>query len=269
MGESGERVTVEIRDHVADVRLNRPDKLNALDPAMFDELIDAGQRLVADMTVRAVILSGEGRGFCAGLDMESFAAVAAGGGIGDITQRTYGPANLFQQAALVWRQFPVPVIAAIHGVAFGGGLQIALGADMRIVAPDARLSVMEIKWGIVPDMGGMLLMRRLMRADVIRQLTFTGRIVSGEEAQRIGLATAIHDDPLGNALEAAREIATRSPDAVRAAKRLLNEADDERAAEILMAESRAQRALLGSPNQIEAVRANLERRPPVFRDPDA
>ncbi|HEY0352786.1 MAG TPA: crotonase/enoyl-CoA hydratase family protein [Enterovirga sp.] len=269
MGESRERVTVEIRDQVADVRLNRPDKLNALDPAMFDELIGAGQRLVADMTVRAVILSGEGRGFCAGLDMESFAAVAAGGGIGDITQRTYGPANLFQQAALVWRQFPVPVIAAIHGVAFGGGLQIALGADMRIVAPDARLSVMEIKWGIVPDMGGMLLMRRLMRADVIRQLTFTGRIVSGEEAQRIGLATAIHDDPLADALEAAREIATRSPDALRAAKRLLNEADDERAAEILMAESRAQRALLGSPNQIEAVRANLERRPPVFRDPDA
>src|SRR3954462_15112360 len=122
MGESGERVTVDIRAHVADVRLNRPDKLNALDSAMFDQLIGAGQRLVADMTVRAVILSGEGRGFCAGLDMESFAAVAAGGGIGDITQRTYGPANLFQQAALVWRQFPVPVIAAIHGVAFGGGL---------------------------------------------------------------------------------------------------------------------------------------------------
>ena len=269
MGESGERVTVEIRDHVADIRLNRPDKLNALDPAMFDALIGAGERLAADTTVRAVILSGEGRGFCAGLDMESFAAMAAGGGIGDITQRTHSPANMFQQAALVWRQLPVPVIAAIHGVAFGGGLQIALGADMRIVAPDARLSVMEIKWGIVPDMGGMLLMRRLMRADVIRQLTFTGRIVSGEEAQRIGLATAIHDDPLRDALEAAREIATRSPDALRAAKRLLNEADDERAAEILIAESRAQKALLGSPNQIEAARANLERRPPVFRDPDA
>jgi enoyl-CoA hydratase/carnithine racemase len=269
MGESGERVTVEIRDHVADVRLNRPDKLNALDSAMFEQLIGAGEWLAADTTVRAVILSGAGRGFCAGLDMESFAAMAAGGGIGDITQRTHGPANLFQRAALVWRQLPVPVIAAIHGVAFGGGLQIALGADMRIVAPDARLSVMEIKWGIVPDMGGMLLMRRLMRADVIRQLTFTGRIVSGEEAQRIGLATAIHDDPLGDAREAAREIATRSPDAVRAAKRLLNEADDERAAEILIAESRAQKALLGSPNQIEAARANLERRPPVFRDPDA
>jgi enoyl-CoA hydratase/carnithine racemase len=163
---------------------------------------------------------------------------------------------------------PVPVIAAIQGVAFGGGLQIALGADMRFVAPDARLSVMEIKWGIVPDMAGMLLMRHLMRADVVRELTFTGRIVSAEEAQRIGLATAVHEDPLGAALDTAREIASRSPDAVRAAKRLLNEADEERVAEILIAESREQKALLGSPNQIEAVRANLERRRPVFRDAD-
>jgi enoyl-CoA hydratase/carnithine racemase len=268
MGESGERVTIAIRDGVADVRLNRPDKLNALDPAMFAALIEAGEQLARDGSLRTVVLSGAGRGFCAGLDMESFAAVAAGGGIGDITARTHGPANLFQQAAFVWRQMPVPVIAAIQGVAFGGGLQIALGADMRFVAPDARLSVMEIKWGIVPDMAGMLLMRHLMRADVVRELTFTGRIVSAEEAQRIGLATAVHEDPLGAARETAREIASRSPDAVRAAKRLLNEADDERVAEILIAESREQKALLGSPNQIEAVRANLERRRPVFRDAD-
>lgn len=270
MGQSEERVTVEIRDRIADVRLNRPDKLNALHPALFSELIETGERLGRDPGIRAVILSGAGRGFCAGLDMESFAAVAAGGGLGsDIAQRTHGPANLFQQAALMWRQLPVPVIAAIHGVAFGGGLQIALGADLRFVAPDARLSLMEIKWGIVPDMGGVLLMRRLMRADVIRELTFTGRIVSGEEAQRLGLATAIHADPLAAAWEAAREIAERSPDAVRAAKRLLNAADDERMAEILMAESHEQKALLGNPNQVEAVRANLERRPPVFRDPGA
>lgn len=269
MGEGGERVTIEIRDHVADVRLNRPDKLNAIDLAMFEAVGVAGERLAEDRSVRAVVLSGAGRGFCAGLDMESFAAVAAGGGIGGILAATRGPANLVQQAALAWRELPVPVIAALHGVAFGGGLQIALGADMRFVAPDARLSVMEINWGIIPDMGGTLLMRRLMRADVIRQLTFTGRIVSGEEAQRIGLATAVHDDPLGDALEAAREIATRSPDALRAAKRLLNDADDERMAEILAAEARAQQALLGSPNQVEAVRANLEKRPPTFRDPDA
>ena len=268
MGESGERVTTEIREGIADVRLNRPDKLNALDPAMFAALIETGERLARDARVRAVALSGAGRGFCAGLDVESFASIAGGGGIGDITARTHGPANLFQQAAFVWRKMPVPVIAAIHGVAFGGGLQIALGADMRLAAPDVRLAVMEIKWGIVPDMAGMLLMRNLMRADVIRELTFTGRIVSAEDAQRIGLATAVHEHPLGAALETAREIANRSPDAVRAAKRLLNEADDERVAEILMAESREQKALLGSPNQIEAVRANLERRAPVFRDTD-
>lgn len=271
MESAAGRVQVEIRDGVADVRLNRPDKLNALDPALFDALIAVGERLSGDAGLRAVVLSGEGRGFCAGLDMESFAAIARGGasGLGDIAARTHGPANLYQHAALVWRLMPVPVIAALHGAVFGGGLQIALGCDIRLAAPDARLSVLEIKWGIVPDMGGTALMRRLMRADVIRELTFTGRIVAAEEAREIGLVTALHADPRAAALAMAAEIAARSPDAIRAAKRLLNAAEDAGLAEILVAESAAQAALIGSPNQIEAVRANAERRAPAFRDPAA
>jgi enoyl-CoA hydratase/carnithine racemase len=268
MGQ-GERVNVEIRDHVAHVRLARPDKLNALDPPMFEALAATGARLAEEGAVRAVVLSGEGRGFCAGLDMESFAAIAqsGGSGLGDIAARTHGDTNLFQQAALVWRGLPVPVIAALHGAVFGGGLQIALGCDVRYAAPDARLSVLEVKWGLVPDMGGALLMRRLMRGDVIRELTYTGRVLSADEARELGLVTALHADPLAAALAAAAEIAAKSPDAIRAAKRLLNEAEDERRAEILIAESREQAGLIGGPNQVEAVRANMEKRRPAFRDP--
>lgn len=265
---AAERVRVDLAGGVAHVRLNRPDKMNALDGPLFEALVQAGEDLGRTAAVRAVVLSGEGRGFCAGLDMESFAAIADGRGLGDLTQRTHGVANLFQRAALVWRDLAVPVIAAVHGVAFGGGLQIALGADLRYVAPDARLSVAEMKWGLVPDMGGALLMRHLMRADTLRELTYTGRVVSGEEAVVLGLATAVHADPLAAAFATAREIAGRSPDAMRLAKQLLNIAEDERGAEILLAESRAQAALIGGPNQVEAVRANVARRAPVFSDPE-
>ena len=150
-----ERVTIEIADGVAEVTLNRPDKLNAVDPAMFDAIIAAGERLSQTAGLRAVVLAGAGKGFCAGLDKASFEAMAGGGAgqkFGDIVQRTHGIANAFQQAAYVWRTLPVPVIAAIHGVAFGAGFQIALGADMRYVAPDARLAILEVKWGLIPDM---------------------------------------------------------------------------------------------------------------------
>ena len=260
------RVWIEIEDGVAHVRLNRPDAMNALDWPLFEALVAAGENLGRDPSLRAVVLSGAGRAFCAGLDRDYFAAILQGRAFGDITARTHGAANLPQRAALVWRDLPVPVIAAIHGVAFGGGLQIALAADLRFVAPNARLSVAETNWGLVPDMGGVLLMRHLMRADRIRDLTLTGRIVLGPEAVSLGLATALHDDPVAAALAAARGIACRSPDAVRAAKRLLNTAEDGDAAAVLLAESRAQAGLIGTVNQIEAVRANTERRPPVFRD---
>jgi enoyl-CoA hydratase/carnithine racemase len=263
-----ERVRVSIESGVADVRLARREKLNALDPAMFTALARTGAELAGTKGLRAVVLSGEGAAFCAGLDMASFAALAAGGeGIAkDIAARTHGTANLFQEVALVWRRLPVPVIAALHGAVMGGGLQIALGADIRIVAPDAKLSVMEIRWGIVPDMGGTLLLRDLLRTDVLRDLTYSGRVVSGEEAVTLGLATRLARDPHAAALASAREIAAKNPHAIHAAKRLLGRADEAFAAAQLLAESVEQKAILGSPNQREAVCANLEKRSPVFHD---
>ncbi|MGI5163134.1 crotonase/enoyl-CoA hydratase family protein [Spirillospora sp. CA-253888] len=275
-----DRVTVRVEDGVADVRLNRPDKLNALDMATFEGLAETGDVLAADPAVRAVVLSGEGRSFCAGLDFANFAAMAgdttaAAGGdrlrrlMADVLEREPGRiTNLGQQAVHVWRELPQPVIAAVRGHALGGGLQIALGADLRVVAPDARLSVLEIRWGLVPDMTGTAALVRLVGEDVAKELTFTGRTVTGEEAVRIGLATRTADDPRAAALELAREIAANSPDAVRAAKRLLNRAADggDLAGQFLE-ESRALAELRGSPNQTEAVRASFEKRPPAFTDP--
>jgi enoyl-CoA hydratase/carnithine racemase len=249
---------------VADVRLNRPAKINALDPHMFEALARAGDRIRADSSVRAVVLSGEGKGFCAGLDFKSF--LSAGGS--DLFSRASdSPANHAQRAAWVWQEVPVPVIAAIHGVAFGGGLQIALGADIRYAAPDAELSVMEIKWGLVPDMSGTQTLRRLVGLDVAKELTFTGRIVSGREAEAIGLVTRSYDDARARALEVARDIAAKSPDAIRASKRLLNASGLISVEEGLALEAELQRGLLGSANQIEAVTANFEKRPPRFKDP--
>jgi len=258
-----DRVTIAYADGVADVRLNRPAKMNALDPAMFEGIDAVGRELAAKAGLRAVVLSGEGRAFCAGLDMASFAGL---GTKTDLTIRTHGASNLFQHVAWLWRQLPVPVVAAVHGVAFGGGFQIMLGADIRIAAPDTKLSIMEIKWGLVPDMAGVALTRGLMRDDVLRELTYTGRQFSAEEGVVNGCITRLSSEPHAAALTLAREIAGKSPDAVRGAKRLYNLAADADASAILSAESVAQGGLAGSPNQMEAAIANLEKRPPVFRD---
>ena len=277
------RVTVSIDAGVADVRLNRPDKINALDPEMFEALADTGRQLDQDPAVRAVVLSGEGRGFCAGLDFGGFRAMAGGGGTGDggaggggaeggaggtaAIGRTDGRiTHLGQQAAYVWHEMHAPVIAAIHGVAFGGGIQIALGADIRIVAPDARLSVLEIRWGLTPDMTGTMMLPRLVGLDVAKELTFTGRIVEGEEAVRIGLATRVSDTPRETALELAREIAAKSPQAVRGAKRLLNQSGTVDVAQQFADERKTIGALIGIGNQAEAVTAYFEKRDPVFED---
>jgi enoyl-CoA hydratase/carnithine racemase len=268
-----ERVKVTIEDGVADVRLVRVDKMNALDDAMFGALVATGERLMSEPGVRAVVLSGEGRAFCAGLDMGNFGRMAEGprarsGSVEDgLSDRSHGIANRAQFAVWVWRQIPVPVIAAVHGVAFGGGFQLMLGADMRFVTPDARLAVLEIKWGLVPDMAGTQLMRHLVREDIVRELTYTGRIFSGEEAGRIGFATRVCADPRAEALAVAREIAGKNPHAVRASKRLLNAAVITDPGSGLRQETEEQVALIGSPNQIEAVMANLQKRAPVFTDP--
>lgn len=262
-----ERVTVEISGHVAYVHLNRPDKLNALDAPMFDALRETAVGLAADGSLRAVVLAGAGRAFSAGLDFASFLAMKPGDPAADLLGATRGsPANRAQSAAWSWTELPVPVIAAVHGYCFGGGLQIALAADVRFIHPEASVSVMEIQWGLVPDMTGTQTLRHLVPLDVAKELTFTGRRLSGREAFELGLATHCVDDPLGAASELAREIAGKSPHAVRAAKRLWQEAYAGDPGAGLAREEAVQRTLIGAPNQLEAVRANLEKRAPRFED---
>ena len=260
-----DRVSVTITDAVAHVLLDRADKLNALDDAMFDAIIAAVGYLGEAPGVRCVVLSGAGRGFCAGLDLASMAGVGSSGV--PLTARTHGNANRWQEAAMGWRKLPMPVIAAIHGVCLGGGLQLASGADLRMVTPDARLSIMEVRWGIVPDMGGYALWRGNVRDDVLRELTYTHREFDGEDAVALGFATHVDGDPLARAMALAREVGGKSPDAVRAAKALSNRAHDLSVDALLLAESEAQAMLLNSPNQREAMRAAMERRPPEFIDP--
>jgi enoyl-CoA hydratase/carnithine racemase len=264
-----DRVSCTIEGGVADVRLNRPEKRNALDLAMLDALIDTGEALRAGPSLRAVVLSGEGRSFCAGLDRAAFATMvgkneADGGSFaaGALARRDGQPESVAQRAVTVWSTLPVPVIAAIHGHALGGGLQLALGADIRIVAPDAQLSVLEIRWGLIPDMTGSQVLPGLVGLDVAKELTFTGRMVSGEEAQRLGLATRLSDTPRADAQALAQEIAGKSPSAIRTAKALLDQAGRVSFEEGLRAEQRAQRALIGAADQVEAIEAFLEGRPP-------
>lgn len=264
---NNDRVSLELAENgVAQVRLTRVDKLNALDPAMFASLIEVGQTLFDTPGLRAVVLAGEGKAFCAGLDLGSLATPGTPDG-SHLSERTHGNANLYQQVALQWRKLPVPVIAAVHGVCFGGGLQIAGGADVRVLAPDTRLAVMELKWGIVPDMGGFALWRGLVRDDVLRMLTYTAEEFSGEEALAHGFATLADADPVARATALAEAIAQRSPTAVRAAKALFNRAADATIDEILTAESITQQGLMGNRNQREAVASGLERRPASFVEP--
>lgn len=272
---------IEIIRHggVADVRLNRPDKMNALDPAMFEALVRTSDELAADPTLRCVVLSGEGRSFCAGLDFSSFQAMGSGelGPRSDDSDRegssllgtdegriTHGG----QQAVYGWTDLPVPVIAAVHGHALGGGIQLALGADIRFVHPEAQLSVLEIRWGLIPDMTGTQALVDLVGLDVAKELTFTGRMVTGAEAVELGLCTHLSEDPHTDAMALAAEIAGKSPHAVRAAKRLFNTAPKVSTAEGFANERREIRALIGSPNQVEQVTAFFEKRQPDFADPE-
>lgn len=265
--KSNDRVSITVEEPgIAHVRLVRADKMNALDPAMFETLLEVGHALYDMPGLRAVVLAGEGRSFCAGLDLAS---------MGDpnrrretpLTERTHGNANGPQQVAMQWRKLPVPVIAAVHGVCFGGGLQIASGADIRVVHPEARMAVMEMKWGLVPDMGGYALWRGTVRDDHLRELTYTNREFTGAEALDLGFATIVDPDPLARASAIAREIAQRNPHAQRAAKRLFGHYLTATPDAILMEESIEQQRLIGTRNQIESVMSQLEKRPASYVDP--
>jgi len=261
-----ERVSINLGDDgVAQVRLIRADKMNALDGEMFDRLIEAGRILHEMKGLRSVVLSGEGRSFCAGLDLSNFARKPSPDEP-DLTVRTHGNANRAQQVAMQWRKLPVPVVAAVHGVCFGGGFQIASGADIRVIAPDARLAIMELKWGLVPDMGGFALWRGTARDDVLRELIYTNREFSGVDAGEYGFATHVDENPLERATAIASEIANRNPHAIRGAKRLANAMHEEGTDHLLMEESREQHAIMRSPNQVEAVMAGMEKRRANYQD---
>lgn len=271
---SDDLVTIDIDGGVADVRLNRSEKYNALSPDMFKAIIDAGEQLQEAKQVRAVVLSGNGRGFCAGLDMASFSNMAGENksnerpSVQPLFERGDAPENFAQRPALVWKRLPMPVITAVHGVAYGGGAQIALGGDIRIASPDAKISILEIKWGLVPDMSITQTLRDLVPLDVAKELTFTGRILSGQDAKELGLVTHVDANPLERAMSLAREIAEKSPDAIRAGKQLLESAWHADARTGLELEASLQGQLIGSPNQVEAITANFEKRAPEFNDPE-
>jgi enoyl-CoA hydratase/carnithine racemase len=261
-----ERVRIEIADHVATVTLARADKHNALDVAMFESILAASERLRSEPGVRAVVLHGDGPSFCSGLDVMSI--MASGNGTDALLEPLRGEVpNWFQRAAYDWLRVPVPVIAAVHGNCFGGGLQIALAADIRIAHPETKLSVMEIKWGLIPDMAMTRTLPRLVALDVAKELTYTGRIFSGTEAAKLGVVTRISDDPLAASRELAAEIAARSPDAVRGAKRLYDTAWHGSTEETLALEAELQLGLIGSPNQLAAVTAGFTKEPAEFVDP--
>ena len=274
-----DRVKVSIEGGIADVRLDRADKRNALDPAMFDAIARAGKDLVSNKEIRAVVLSGSGASFCAGLDFASFQSMAHGGSSNGDTKSNSGEnagamqpgaiTHLAQQICWVWQEVPVPVIAAIQGHALGGGMQLALGADIRIAHPDTQFAMREVHWGLIPDMTGTLMLSRLVRDDVAKDLVFSARVISGTEAHQLGVVTRLTDSPLEVAMQIASEIAERSPDAVRGAKALINRLSNAGAAEHFAEERKIIYSLIGKPNQVEAVMSNFEKRPASFVSPTA
>ena len=268
-GVTEDRVTISIEDGIADVRMNRADKRNALDNAMFTSLAAAGDYLKTLSELRAVVLSGDGASFCAGLDFGSFQVMAQGssgqGGSVNAGAMSDGRiTHLAQQVCWVWQEVPVPVIAAVHGHALGGGMQIALGADIRIVHPDTQLSVREVHWGLIPDMTGTLMLSRLVRPDIVKDLVFSERVFSGAEGFELGVVTRLSKTPQADAMDLAQEIAGRSPDAVRGAKKLINLMANDGAAQQFAAEREVIGKLIGGANQVEAVMSHFEKRPPKF-----
>jgi len=264
-----ELVNISIENHVADVRFNRPEKYNALSFDMIDAMANAINRLAQEPGVRVVVISGEGKSFCAGLDVENFAALLSGESkFPNLTDRYQNrPSNIYQHIGYGWKELPVPVIAAIHGVALGGGFQIAMGADIRFSTPDAKFSLMEMRWGLIPDMSVTQTIRDVVSIDVAKELIFTGKVIQGEEAARLKLVTHVCEKPYDEAMALATEIASKNPDAIRAAKKLINEVWHGDSGHGLLMESELMMTLMGSPNQLEAVTASFTKRPPKFKDP--
>ncbi len=265
-----DRVTVSISDGIADVRFNRADKRNALDGAQFAAIEQAGEELKSTPGLRVVVLSGEGESFCAGLDFSMFSGMAGDGARGSEGNPGDIPAGRIthrgQQICWVWQELPVPVIAAVHGHALGGGFQIAMGADIRIAHPDTKWSVREVHWGLVPDMTGTFMLSRLVRSDIARELTYTARMVDGREAYELGLCTRLSDRPYDDAMVLAREIAGRSPGAVRGSKALFNHMFTAGAADQFALERQLIGDQIGTKNQVEAIMSNMENRAPNFVD---
>lgn len=262
-----DRVSITYENHIAHVRLTRADKMNAVDQAMIDGIIAAGNE-VATSKARVCVISGEGKGFCAGIDIGGLGAMIGKDPNDLMMPRTHGEGttNQWQEVSMVWTRVPMPVIAAVHGVCFGAGMQLALGADIRIAASDARFAVMEMKWGIVPDMGGMVLMPRLLRSDVMRKLTYTAEPISADKAEAWGLVTELADDPLAAAMDLATALTMKSPAALRAAKALIGFAETQAPDAVLLEESRVQAGLIGTEEQMEVVAAQIQKRAPVFSD---
>jgi enoyl-CoA hydratase/carnithine racemase len=260
------RVSVTYKDHIAHVRLTRAEKMNAVDQEMITAVIAAGNEVAAS-DARVVIVSGEGKAFCAGIDISGLSGMIGKDPAELLMPRTHGngTTNQWQEFAMVWARMDIPVIAAVHGVCFGAGIQLALGADIRIASPDAQFAVMEMKWGIVPDMGGMVLLPKLVRSDVLRRMTYTAEPVGAAQAERWGLVTELADDPLAAAQKLAEVIAGKSPSAIRAAKRLIAVAQTADEGAVLEAESREQVALMGKPHQMEVVAAAFGKRAAVFK----
>ncbi len=262
------RIDITINGHIAEVALARPGKMNALDLEMFAAIAAAGETLKQNRDVRAVILYGQGDNFCAGIDTGVFGELVSR--IDEIREQMLDPgagevANMFQKPSHVWQEINVPVIASLTGAVFGGGAQIALGADFRIASPDIRFSIMESKWGLIPDMGITRNLPKLLRADQAKELMMTARILSGSEALEMGLVTRLNDDPLAACREFAAQLTARSPQAVQGVKSLVEQSWTAPAAATLRHEAELQAAIIASPNQIEAVMANVQKRLPEFK----
>jgi len=265
------RITLTVENHVAHVVLSRADKMNALDKKMFEAIPMVGDEIRNNANIRAVVVSGDGGNFCAGLDKSNFSSMldnsdVSVAGAPSLAERTHGIANAAQYAAWMWRELPMPVIAAVEGFCLGGGLQIALGADIRYAKPDSKFSILEMRWGIIPDMSSTQIMRHLVRDDIIRELTYTAKIFGAQEAKEWGFITDIVDDPVTHAMNTAEQISYKNPDAVRAAKKIIDASYYQTAQEGLLMESIEQDKIMGTPNQLEAVMSELQKRTPNFKD---